>query len=62
VEWELFPLNADIANGGTLEMKMGNLPNKTLGANPSNFPPSEISLNPGDLPSPGMAAIKHEPW
>jgi len=41
VEWELFPLNADIANGGTLQLDMGHLPNKTLGSNPADFPPSE---------------------
>ncbi|HUA37938.1 MAG TPA: GH92 family glycosyl hydrolase [Candidatus Sulfopaludibacter sp.] len=41
--------HADIADGGTLEMKMGNLPNKTLGGNPADFPPSEMALNPAAL-------------
>lgn len=43
-----FP-HADIANGGTLELEMGNLPNKTLGAAPADFPPSEMALDPGTV-------------
>lgn len=41
--------HADIVNGGTLQLEMGNLPNKTLGANPSDFPPSAISFDPATL-------------
>ncbi len=41
--------HADIATGGTLDLKMGNLPNKILGSSPSDFPPSDISLNSGTL-------------
>jgi predicted alpha-1,2-mannosidase len=38
--------HANIINGGTLELGMGSTPNKQLGANPSNFPPSAMNLNP----------------
>jgi predicted alpha-1,2-mannosidase len=38
--------HADIANGGTLELEMGNTPNTKLGANPATFPPSAMSVNP----------------
>ena len=41
--------HADIVNGGTIELEMGNLPNKTLGTNPADFPPSTISFNPASL-------------
>jgi predicted alpha-1,2-mannosidase len=41
--------HADIANGGTLELEMGNQPNKTLGADPTDFPPSEMALSPKNL-------------
>ncbi|HKW30830.1 MAG TPA: GH92 family glycosyl hydrolase [Verrucomicrobiae bacterium] len=40
---------ADIVNGGTLRLEMGNLPNETLGTNPADFPPSELSLDPATL-------------
>jgi predicted alpha-1,2-mannosidase len=38
--------HADIANGGKLELQMGNTPNFDLGADPSTFPPSAMSVNP----------------
>jgi predicted alpha-1,2-mannosidase len=38
--------HADIVNGGTLELQMGNTPNKELGTDPSTFPPSAMSVNP----------------
>jgi len=41
--------HADIADGGTLEMKMGNLPNQALGADPADWPPSDISVVPQTL-------------
>jgi predicted alpha-1,2-mannosidase len=40
--------HADIANGGTLELVMGNAPNLTLGADPATFPPDALSVNPDD--------------
>ena len=40
--------HADIVNGGTLELKMGNTPNETLGADPAKFPPSAISYQPNN--------------
>ena len=38
--------HASIVNGGTLELEMGNTPNKQLGASPADFPPSAMNLNP----------------
>ena len=36
----------EIINGGMLELKMGNVPNTRLGAEPVDLPPSTISMNP----------------
>jgi predicted alpha-1,2-mannosidase len=41
--------HADIANGGTLEVTMGNTPNLKLGADPSTFPPDSLTVKPGDF-------------
>jgi predicted alpha-1,2-mannosidase len=41
--------HADIANGGTLELTMGNTPNTSLGAAPASFPPASIDVNPEDF-------------
>ncbi len=41
--------HADIANGGRLELTMGEVPNKTLGAAPGSFPPSSIDVKPGEF-------------
>jgi predicted alpha-1,2-mannosidase len=41
--------HSDIANGGKLELQMGNTPNLDLGADPSTFPPSAMSVNPKAL-------------
>jgi putative alpha-1,2-mannosidase len=38
--------HADIVNGGTLELQMGNTPNEKLGADPATFPPSARLLAP----------------
>jgi predicted alpha-1,2-mannosidase len=38
--------HANITNGGTLELEMGNTPNKELGVSPADFPPSAMDLNP----------------
>ena len=40
--------HADIANGGMLELTMGDTPNTALGADPSTFPPSSIDVRPED--------------
>lgn len=40
--------HADIANGGVLELTMGNTPNTALGADPVTFPPDSISAKPED--------------
>ena len=38
--------HSDIVNGGTLELEMGSVPNTKLGADPSTFPPSAMSVDP----------------
>jgi predicted alpha-1,2-mannosidase len=38
--------HADLVNGGTLELQMGDTPNRTLGVDPTDLPPSEIGLDP----------------
>ncbi len=40
--------HADIANGGMLDIEMGNTPNTQLGADPSTFPPDSLTVNPKD--------------
>ena len=40
--------HADIAHGGTLELTMGNSPNKSLGADVSSLPPASLAVNPAD--------------
>ena len=40
--------HADVANGGTLELTMGDTPNKQLGSQKENFPPDSITANPAD--------------
>jgi predicted alpha-1,2-mannosidase len=41
--------HADIVNGGTLELKMGDEPNTALGSRPSAFPPASLQTHPGDF-------------
>src|SRR5579859_4760657 len=41
--------HADIAQGGTLELTMGNTPNTKLGSDPSTFPPDSMDVNPEDF-------------
>ena len=40
--------HADIANGGTLEVTMGNVPNTQLGSAPNTFPPASLAAHPED--------------
>lgn len=40
---------ADIANGGNLELQMGNTANEKLGADPATLPPSAMTVNPATL-------------
>jgi predicted alpha-1,2-mannosidase len=40
--------HADIANGGTLEVIMGNTPNVHLGSDPATFPPDSLAVKPED--------------
>jgi predicted alpha-1,2-mannosidase len=44
--------HADIANGGTLELQMGNTPNRSLGTTPDTLPPSSAAIDPGSLTTP----------
>jgi predicted alpha-1,2-mannosidase len=46
--------HADIAKGGTLELIMGNTPNKMLGADPALFPPASMNVNPASF---GLNAV-----
>jgi predicted alpha-1,2-mannosidase len=41
--------HADIANGGTLEVIMGDTPNRTLGVDPATFPPDSLAVKPEDF-------------
>jgi predicted alpha-1,2-mannosidase len=41
--------HADIAEGGTLDLTMGNTPNTSLGADAANFPPASLTVHPEDL-------------
>ena len=41
--------HADIANGGTLELIMGDAPNTSLGTAASTFPPALLSVHPEDI-------------
>jgi putative alpha-1,2-mannosidase len=41
--------HADIANGGTLEVTMGDRPNLALGADPKTFPPDSLTVKPEDF-------------
>ena len=38
--------HADIAQGGTLDLTMSNVPNTTLGSTPGSFPPDSIQVKP----------------
>jgi predicted alpha-1,2-mannosidase len=40
--------HADIANGGTLELTMGDTPNVNLGTDPATFPPDSLAVKPED--------------
>jgi predicted alpha-1,2-mannosidase len=40
--------HADIANGATLELTMGDTPNTQLGTDPASFPPASLTVNPAD--------------
>jgi predicted alpha-1,2-mannosidase len=40
--------HADIANGGTLELTMGDMPNAALGSDPASFPPASLAVKPED--------------
>ncbi len=41
--------HADIANGGTLELTMGDTPNTSLGVEASSLPPASINVHPEDF-------------
>lgn len=41
--------HADIADGGTLELQMGNTPNRSLGTAPASLPPSSALTYPATL-------------
>jgi predicted alpha-1,2-mannosidase len=41
--------HADIVRGAKLELQMGDEPNKSIGSDPADLPPSAMGLNPEDL-------------
>jgi predicted alpha-1,2-mannosidase len=41
--------HADIAEGGTLALTMGNTPNTSLGTDAANLPPASLTVHPEDL-------------
>jgi putative alpha-1,2-mannosidase len=43
--------HADIASDGTLELQMGNSPNRSLGTAPESLPPSSALIHPETLTS-----------
>ncbi|MGI4757373.1 MAG: GH92 family glycosyl hydrolase [Janthinobacterium lividum] len=43
--------HSDIVNGGTLNLTMSNVPNTSLGALPTSFPPDSMQTNPADFAS-----------
>jgi putative alpha-1,2-mannosidase len=53
--------HADLLAGAKLEMQMGNLPNRSLGSNPADLPPSGIDLNPTILRSENPKAESGKP-
>jgi putative alpha-1,2-mannosidase len=46
---QLWFRHAAIADGGTLELTMGDTPNTMLGANPASFPPSSLTARPEEF-------------
>lgn len=40
--------HADLSQGGTLELTMGDTPNTMLGSKPETFPPASIDIHPDD--------------
>jgi putative alpha-1,2-mannosidase len=44
--------HADIANGGTLDLTMGDTPYTSLGAAAESFPPASIDVHPEDFSKP----------
>jgi predicted alpha-1,2-mannosidase len=55
---QVWVTHADLISGGTLELQMGNVPNKILGADPDTFPPSAMSVNPSMFETAGDKGIK----
>lgn len=41
--------HADIVDGGTLELLMGDSPNRSLGSSSASFPPASLSIHPEDF-------------
>ena len=41
--------HAEIADGGTLELTMGDTPNRSLGTSVGSLPPASIDLNPEEF-------------
>jgi len=46
---QLWFKHADICNGGTIELQMGDVPNEKLGADAPSLPPSFMAADPSQL-------------
>jgi len=44
--------HADLERGPKLELQMGNTPNKSLGADSSDWPPSAMAVDPASFETP----------
>jgi predicted alpha-1,2-mannosidase len=44
--------HADLVNGGSLVLEMGDIPNRKLGSDPADLPPDSMSLDPSTLATP----------
>jgi putative alpha-1,2-mannosidase len=46
---QLWLKHADVIRGIKLDLQMGDTPNKSLGSNPADLPPSAMAVNPEDF-------------
>jgi len=49
VQTKVWLKHADLVSGGILQLQMGDTPNKKLGSNPDELPPSSLELNSKEL-------------
>ena len=49
VQTKVWLKHSDLLSGGTLQLQMGDTPNKLLGSEPDEFPPSALMMNSAQL-------------